>query len=80
MIANVDIYDAMICMVRYLEPTSKGIPVQLYTFSKKQSWVEYEQVQARLFDHAMSVVHKFNLRVFQELSGMDIRALKGLGY
>ncbi|MGM0649886.1 MAG: mechanosensitive ion channel family protein [Bacteroidota bacterium] len=80
MIANVDIYDAMICMVRYLEPTSKGVPVQLYTFSKKQSWVEYEQVQARLFDHAMSVVHKFNLRVFQEPSGMDIRALKGLGY
>ncbi len=80
MIANKDIYDSMICMVRYLEPTSKGVPVQLYTFSKIQSWVDYEQVQARLFDHAMSVVHKFNLRVYQEPSGMDIRALKGLGY
>ncbi|MDA3818910.1 MAG: mechanosensitive ion channel family protein [Candidatus Delongbacteria bacterium] len=80
MIGNKDIYDSMICMVRYLEPTSKGVPVQLYTFSKIQSWVDYEQVQARLFDHAMSVVHKFNLRVYQEPSGMDIRALKGLGY
>ncbi|MFO7880133.1 MAG: mechanosensitive ion channel family protein [Bacteroidota bacterium] len=71
-----DIYDEMICMVRYNEPTSKGIPVQMYTFSKIQSWVEYEQVQARLLDHAMSVLHKFNLRVYQEASGMDIRELK----
>lgn len=71
-----DIYDEMICMVRYNEPTSKGIPVQVYTFSKIQSWVEYEQVQARLLDHAMSVLHKFNLRVYQEASGMDIRELK----
>ncbi|MFW6302519.1 MAG: mechanosensitive ion channel family protein [Bacteroidales bacterium] len=71
-----DIYDEMICMVRYNEPTSKGIPVQIYTFSKIQSWVEYEQVQAQLLDHAMSVLHKFNLRVYQETSGMDIRELK----
>jgi miniconductance mechanosensitive channel len=78
MVGNKDIYDSMICMVRYLEPSSKGLPVQFYTFSKIQSWVNYEQVQARLLDHAMSVVHKFNLRVFQEPSGMDIRTLKAL--
>ncbi|HKK69094.1 MAG TPA: mechanosensitive ion channel domain-containing protein [Bacteroidales bacterium] len=67
-----DIYDEMICMVRYNDPTSKGIPVQMYTFSKIQSWVEYEQVQARLLDHAMSVLHKFNLKVFQEPTGLDL--------
>nr|MDA3953015.1 mechanosensitive ion channel family protein [Bacteroidales bacterium] len=62
-------------MVRHLDPTEKGIPIQIYAFSKKQDWVEYEKVQADIFDHIMAVVPEFELSIFQNPSGDDFRNL-----
>lgn len=73
---RVDINHEMICMVRYLDPGSKGLPIQLYAFSKIQSWVEYEQVQAKIIDFAFSALHSFDLRAYQDAAGNDIRSLK----
>ncbi len=66
-----------IIMVRHLQPTDRGLPVQIYAFSKEQDWKEYEKVQADIFDHILAVVPEFGLRIFQNPSGDDFRVLSG---
>lgn len=65
----------MIFMVRQLQPTSAGLPIEVYGFSREQAWVVYEGVQADIFDHILSVVPEFGLRVFQNPTGDDFRSL-----
>lgn len=55
----------MTCMVRQLQPGEKGIPLELYFFTKVKDWIYYENVQADIFDHVMAIVDQFDLRVFQ---------------
>lgn len=63
----------MICMVRHLQPTEKGIPMELYFFSSIKDWIIYETIQADVFDHVLAVIPEFDLQIFQELSGSDVR-------
>ena len=66
------------CMVRQLQPTDTGIPLELYFFSVAKDWVPYEGVQADVFDHVLAIIPEFGLRVFQNPSGEDLRELKNL--
>lgn len=66
-----------IIMVRHLQPTEKGLPIQIYCFSKEVQWKDYEMVQADIFDHILAVISEFGLRVFQSPSSDDFRALIG---
>ena len=63
----------MISMVRQLQPTAEGIPLELYCFTKSTVWVEHEGVQADIFDHLLAILPEFGLRVFQHPSGADWR-------
>ena len=63
------------CMVRQLQPTENGIPVQLYFFSAIKEWVAYEGVQSDVFNHVMAVIPEFDLYVFQNPSGIDLNRL-----
>lgn len=63
------------CMVRHLQPTENGIPMQLYFFSSIKEWATYEGIQADVFDHVMAVIPEFDLRIFQNPSGLDLRNL-----
>ncbi|WP_287619267.1 mechanosensitive ion channel domain-containing protein [Parabacteroides sp.] len=63
----------LVCMVRHLQPTDTGIPIELYCFSSNKVWVEYEGIQADIFDHVLAVIPEFGLRVFQNVSGADLR-------
>jgi miniconductance mechanosensitive channel len=65
------VHHQMTCMVRQLEATSAGLPLELYFFSKDQNWVNYEAIQADIFDHLFAMVSYFDLRVFQHPSGHD---------
>jgi miniconductance mechanosensitive channel len=67
----------MMLMVRQLQPTEKGLPVELYFFSKVTEWTVYEKVQADVFDHVLAIIPEFGLRVFQNPAGSDVRDLKG---
>lgn len=69
---NIPPYTAM---VRHLDPTEKGIPIQIYAFSKIQDWVGYEKVQADIFDHILAVISEFELNIFQNPTGDDFRKL-----
>jgi len=66
------VHQNMTFLVRQLQPSGKGLPIEIYVFSKDQEWAKYEAVQADIFDHVFAVIPKFELRVFQELSGADI--------
>lgn len=62
----------MTFLVRHLQPTEKGIPIEIYVFSKEQQWNIYEGIQADIFDHILAVLPEFELKVFQNPSGNDI--------
>jgi len=64
-------------MVRQLQSSDKGLPIEIYAFSKIQSWVEYEEIQADIFDHVFASVQTFNLKIFQNPTGNDFQSLKG---
>jgi len=68
--------DTMTFIVRQLPPGSKGLPIEIYVFSKDQRWVQYEAIQSDVFDHIIAIIPLFDLRVFQEPTGSDIRQLK----
>lgn len=59
-------------MTRQLEPTPQGLPLQLYCFTRTTDWVAYEAIQSDIFDHMLSIVPEFDLRVFQKPSGLDL--------
>lgn len=63
-------------MVRQLQPTEKGIPLEIYFFCRDKNWIVYERVQADVFDHILAVIPVFGLQVFQEPSGKDLKELK----
>lgn len=63
-------------MVRQLDPTPNGLPVELYFFSKTTEWVAYEHLQADIFDHVYASVQEFGLAIFQTPAGRDISALR----
>ncbi|MEM9381155.1 MAG: mechanosensitive ion channel domain-containing protein [Planctomycetota bacterium] len=65
----------MTFLVRQLAPTPQGIPMEIYCFSGEQRWVHYEKIMGDIFDHLLSVVHAFDLRVYQQPAGEDVRAL-----
>jgi miniconductance mechanosensitive channel len=64
--------DNMTFLVRHLNPTERGLPMEIYVFCKDKSWSRYESIQADIFDHILAVIPEFELRVFQEPSGKDI--------
>lgn len=65
----------MTFLVRQLAPSEKGIPIEIYVFCKDIVWANYEAIQADIFDHILATVPEFDLRVFQEPTGVDFRAL-----
>ncbi len=70
--------EGMTFLVRQLAPGPKGVPLEIYVFTRTTEWVAYEQIQADIFDHLLASVPLFDLRVFQEPTGMDFReAFKG---
>lgn len=63
-------------MIRQLQPTAEGMPIELYFFSDGTEWIPYERLQAEVFDHLLATVHQFGLKVFQSPTGLDLRYLK----
>jgi len=66
----------MTFLVRQLQPTEKGLPIEIYVFSSEQRWALYEGIQADIFDHLIAVLPEFELKVFQGPSGGDLRSLR----
>ena len=69
------IHNDMTFLVRHLQPTEKGLPIEIYVFSKEQEWAVYEKVQADVFDHILAIIPEFELRIFQNPTGDDLARL-----
>ena len=59
-------------LVRQLQPSEHGLPLEIYTFVNNTAWAFYEGVQSDIFDHLLAVAKVFDLRVFQAPSGFDV--------
>jgi miniconductance mechanosensitive channel len=60
-------------MIRQLQPTSLGIPIEVYAFISETEWVRFEKTQSDIFDHILAIVPQFELRVFQSPTGEDLK-------
>ena len=69
------IHQNMTLLVRQLNPTPDGLPIELYVFTNDTGWVAYEDIQADIFDHIFSIVPEFGLRVFQHATGGDFASI-----
>ena len=63
--SNPNINQNMTKMVRQLQPTEFGIPLQIYAFSKEKDWTRYEEIQSDLFDHIIAAASLFDLKIYQ---------------
>lgn len=67
----------MITMVRQLQPTAQGLPLELYFFFDGTAWVDYEHLQSEVFEYILATLPEFGLKVFQSPTGNDIKMFTG---
>lgn len=60
-------------IVRQLQPTEKGLPLEIYAFSTQIAWKDYEAIQSDIFDHLIAILPEFGLKVYQAPSGYDMQ-------
>ncbi|HCP57356.1 MAG: mechanosensitive ion channel family protein [Pseudomonadaceae bacterium] len=70
-----DIHQQMTQLVRQMEPTADGLPIEIYCFTTTISWARYEGIQSDIFDHMLAILPEFGLRIYQHPSGTDMRGL-----
>ncbi len=66
----------MLYMVRYLPMEEKGLPIELYLFTKDREWTAHEAVLANLLDHTIAITAEFGLRLYQAPGSYDIQQWK----
>ena len=69
------IHKNMTLMVRQLEPTEKGLPLEIYAFTNTTQWAEYEYTMADVFDHLIAAVGYFDLEILEMESGNDLKKI-----
>ena len=77
LIVNPHINKEMMVMVRQLPPSEKGLPLEIYAFSKDKSWKAYESIISDIFDHVLSVAPYFDLEIFENPAGSDFKRVVG---
>lgn len=66
------IHKDMTLMVRAMEPSSEGVPMELYCFTATTAWANYEGIQSDIFDHLLAILPEFGLRLYQKPTGQDV--------
>lgn len=64
----------MLSMVRQLQPSEWGLPIELYFFSADVNWVAYEHLQTEIISHIVAVASHFDIRLYQAPSSLDLRS------
>lgn len=70
------VHQGMTLLVRQRPSGPQGLPLEIYCFSNDTNWGNYEAIQADIFDHLIASLSEFGLRVFQEPTGSDLKALR----
>lgn len=71
------VHQKMTFLIRQLQPTPEGLPLEIYVFTNDTVWANYEAIQADIFDHLLAMIPQFGLRVYQQPSGSDFARLSG---
>jgi miniconductance mechanosensitive channel len=69
---NSNIHKQFHLMVRHMQPTEHGLPIEIYAFTNTVEWPKYEGIMADIFDHVLAVVPYFKLELFELPSASDI--------
>lgn len=69
-----DVQQGMTCMVRQMQTTAEGVPLEIYCFTRTTVWAEYERIQGDIFDYLLAVLPEFGLSLYQQPSGSDLRS------
>jgi len=72
-----DVNEEMPLISRQLAPTPNGVPLEIYCFTKDKEWNAYERVAGNIFDHLFATVESFELELFENPSGRDVRQIVG---
>lgn len=70
---NPNINTSMNFMVRQLQPTEKGLPMEIYVYIYEKNGPKYEAIQADIFDHVIAIAPEFEIKFFQDPTGKDVR-------
>ena len=70
------IHKEMTVMVRQLQPTAHGLPLELYFFSSDTAWVAYEHLQAEIFEYIYAILPEYGLKAFQSPAGTDLHKVE----
>ncbi|WP_180112882.1 mechanosensitive ion channel family protein [Acinetobacter sp. YH12131] len=62
-------------IIRQLQPSSEGLPLEIYAFTKTTAWKDYESIQSDIFDHLLAIIPEFGLKVYQAPSGSDLKQI-----
>lgn len=65
-----------VSMVRLMEPTPQGLPMQIYFFSNDTAWVRYEGIQSSVFEYIFAIAPEFGIKMFQLPTGLDMQPLR----
>ncbi|MNM82730.1 Miniconductance mechanosensitive channel YbdG [compost metagenome] len=68
-----NVHQGMTCMVRQMQTTAEGVPLEIYCFTTTTVWAEYERIQGDIFDYLLAVLPEFGLSLYQQPSGNDMR-------
>lgn len=55
-------------LIRQLQPSQSGIPIEIYVFTNDTNWINYENIQSDIFDHLLAALPMFELAAFQIIS------------
>jgi miniconductance mechanosensitive channel len=72
---HVKIHNSMTFIVRQLQTTEKGLPVEIYVFTNDVNWSNYEEIQSDIFDHLLTVIPEFGLAIYQSPCGNDFKKI-----
>jgi miniconductance mechanosensitive channel len=68
----------MLMLVRQLSPTAEGLPLEIYCFTDTVVWAPHEAIQSDIFEHLLSIIGEFGLRVYQSPTGHDLQLRLGV--
>jgi miniconductance mechanosensitive channel len=71
---NPNVNQTATLVVRHRHPSENGMPLEIYCFSKEKALANYEEVQSEIFEHILSVIPEFELKIFQRATGDDFKS------
>jgi len=72
-----DVHKELLLIVRQLQPTSKGLPLELYFFTATTAWIQYEDIVSDVFDHVTAAARYFDLELYEDVSNPVITRASG---